>query len=183
MINGDAHAAATKMIGDVCPKNYQRADQWIFKTHPNLADYTVSGNCSDPASPLDPPLSQSANNSVQNHQADLKKLMCQNLALQQTINILEASAIPVSAPANTPDPVRQAPKNTAQPASDMLVSASPAPDDTSNIGNSNIGMCGLDVAFAIPSKPITSGNRAHIGTYRNETDAHCAHHLLEWLNH
>ena len=45
MINGDAHAAATKMIGDVCTKIYQRA-----KTHPELADCAVAGNCIDPAS-------------------------------------------------------------------------------------------------------------------------------------
>jgi hypothetical protein len=38
MINGDAHAAATKMIGDVCTKIYQRADQSIIKTHPELAE-------------------------------------------------------------------------------------------------------------------------------------------------
>ena len=52
-----------------------------------------------------------------------------------------------------------------------------------NIGNGNIGMGGLDVAFAIPSKPSTSGYRVHIGTYRNETDAHRAHHLLEQPDH
>jgi hypothetical protein len=44
-------------------------------------------------------------------------------------------------------------------------------------------MGGRDVAFAIPSKPSTSGYHVHIGTYRNETDAHRAHHLLEQLNH
>ena len=104
--------------------------------------------------------------------------MLQNLALQQRIDILEASATPVSAPANTPDPAQQAPKNTAQPASDKPESTPPAPVD-----NSNIGMGGLDVAFAIPSKPSTSGYRVHIGTYRNETDAHRAHHLLEQLDH
>ena len=38
MINGDAHAAATKMIGDVCTRIYQRADQSIIKTHPELAE-------------------------------------------------------------------------------------------------------------------------------------------------
>ena len=106
MINGDAHAAATKMIGDVCTKIYQRADQSIIKTHPELAESAVAGNCSDTASPVEPPLSQSA----QNHHADLKRLMRQNLTLQQKINILESAATPVSVQANTPDPVQQAPK-------------------------------------------------------------------------
>ena len=178
MINGDAHAAATKMIGDVCTKIYQRADQSIIKTHPELAECAVAGNCSDTASPVEPTLSQSA----QNHQADLKRLMRQNLALQQKIDILESAATPASVSANTPDPVQQAPKMAAQPASDTPASPQPAPVDKRNIG-SDIGMGGLDVAFAIPSKPSTSGYRVHIGTYRNETDAHRAHHLLEKLDH
>ena len=184
MINGDAHAAATKMIGDVCTKIYQRADQSIIKTHPELAECAVAGNCSDPAAPVEPPASQSA----QNHQADLKRLMRQNLALQQKIDILESAATPASVPANTPDPVQQAPKMAAQPASVTPASPQPAPANkrniaSDNIGNGNIGMGGLDVAFAIPSKPSTSGYRVHIGTYRNETDAHRAHHLLEQLDH
>jgi hypothetical protein len=49
--------------------------------------------------------------------------------------------------------------------------------------NGNIGIGGLDVAFAIPSKPSTSGYHVQIGTYRNETDAHRVHHLLEQLDH
>ncbi len=97
MINGDAHAAATKMIGDVCTKIYQRADQSIIKNQPDLADCAVAGNCSDAASTVESPLSQSA----QNHQADLKRLMRQNPALQQKIDILESSATPVSATAKT----------------------------------------------------------------------------------
>ena len=123
MINGDAHAAATKMIGDVCTKIYQRADQSIIKTHPGLADCAVAGNCSDPASLVEPPTSQSA----QNHQADLKRLMRQNLALQQKIDILESSATPISVPANKPDPVQQAPKMAAQPASDTPASLPRSP--------------------------------------------------------
>ena len=76
----------------------------------------------------------------------------------------------------------------AQPASDTPASPQPAPANKRNIGSgsdigSDIGMGGLDVAFAIPSKPSTSGYRVHIGTYRNETDAHRAHHLLEQLDH
>ena len=47
MINGDAHAAATKMIGDVCIKIYQKADQSIIKTHPELSDCAAASNCSD----------------------------------------------------------------------------------------------------------------------------------------
>jgi hypothetical protein len=97
MINGDAHAAATKMIGDVCTKIYQRADQSIIKNQPDLADCAVAGNCSDAASTVESPLSQSA----QNHPADLKRLMRQNPALQQKIDILESSATPVSATAKT----------------------------------------------------------------------------------
>ena len=109
MINGDAHAAATKMISDVCTKIYQRADQSIIKTHPELADYAVAGNCSDTTSPVEPQLSQS----TQNHQADLKRLMRQNLALQQKIDILEFSATPVSAPANTRPDATSAKKHRA----------------------------------------------------------------------
>ena len=184
MINGDEHAAAAKMIGNVCTKIYQRADQSIIKTHPEPADCAVAGNCSDTSSPIEPPSSQPA----QNYQADLKRLMRQNLALQQKIDILETSATPVSAPANTPNPAQQAPKNTARPASDTPASPPPAPADKSNIGNGNIGngkigMGGLDVAFAIPAKPSTSDYRVHIRTYRNETDAHRAHHLLEQVDH
>jgi hypothetical protein len=104
--------------------------------------------------------------------------MRQNLALQQKIDILESSATPLSAPANTPDPMQQAPKMAAQPADDTPASPHPVPANKSNIV-SDIGMGGLDVAFAILSKPSTSGYRVHIGTYRNETDAHRAHHLLE----
>ena len=178
MINGDAHVAATKMIGDVCTKIYQRADQSIIKTHPELADCAVAGNCSDSAAPVEPPVDTSASQSAQNHQADLKRLMRQNLALQQKIDIMESSATPVSVPANTPDLLQQAPKMAAQPASDTAASPQPAPAD-----KSNIGMGGLDVAFAILSKPSTSGYRVHIGTYRNETVAHRPHHLLEQLNH
>jgi hypothetical protein len=37
----------------------------------------------------------------------------QNLALQQKIDILESAATPASVPANTPDPVQQAPKMAA----------------------------------------------------------------------
>ena len=116
--------------------------------------------------------------------------MRQNLALQQKIDILESAATPASVPANTPDPVQQAPKMAAQPADDTPASPQPAPANKRNIGSnsgsnigSDIGMGGLDVAFAIPSKPSTSGYRVHIGTYRNETDAHRAHHLLEQLDH
>ena len=31
IVNGDTHAATTKMIGDVCTKIYQRADQSVIK--------------------------------------------------------------------------------------------------------------------------------------------------------
>ena len=178
MINGDEHAAAAKMIGNVCTKIYQRADQSIIKTHPEPADCAVAGNCSDTSSPIEPPSSQPA----QNYQADLKRLMRQNLALQQKIDILESAATPVSVPVNTPNPVQQSPKMAAQPTDDMAASPKPAPADKRNIG-SDIGMGGLDVAFAIPSKPSTSGCRVHIGTYRNETEAHRASHLLEQLDH
>ena len=183
MINGDAHAAAAIMLDDVCTKIYQRANQSIIKTHPELADCAVAGNCNDPAAPVKPPVDSSSSHSAQNHQADLKRLMRQNLALQQKINILEFSAIHFSVPANTPIPVLHAPKMAAQPTSDTVASSQPALADKSNIGNSNIGMGGFDVIFAIPSKLSTSGYRVYIGTYRNETEAHRAHHLLEQLNH
>ena len=113
MTNGDAHAAATKLIGDVCTKIYQRADQSIIKTHPELADCAVTGNRSDPAAPAEPPVDSSASQQAQNHQADLKRLMRQNLALQQKIDILEFSATPVSAPANTRPDATSAKKHRA----------------------------------------------------------------------
>ncbi|MDC0476263.1 hypothetical protein OAN83_00510 [Alphaproteobacteria bacterium] len=65
-----------------------------------------------------------------------------------------------------------------QPANDKAASPQPAPAD-----KSNIGMGGLDVAFALPPKSSTSGYRVHIGTYCNETDAHRAHHLLKQIVH
>jgi hypothetical protein len=105
--------------------------------------------------------------------------MRHNLVMQQKIDILESAATPASVPAKTPDPLQQASKMVAQPASDTPASPQPAPADKRNIGNSNIGMGGLDVAFANPSKPSTSGYHVHIGTYRNAIDAHRAHHLLE----
>ena len=117
MINGDAHAAATKMIGDVCMKIFQRTDQSIIKTHPEHADCAVAGNCSEPAARVESPASRSVATSAQNQSADLKKSMHQNLALQQKIDIVETSATLISVPANTPDPMHQAPKMAAQPAS------------------------------------------------------------------
>ena len=105
MINGDAHAAVTIMFDNVCTEIYQRADQSIIKTHPELADCAFAGNCNDPAAPVEPPVDSSFSQSAQNHQADLKRLMRQNLALQQKINILEFSATTLSVSANTPDPV------------------------------------------------------------------------------
>ena len=68
MINGDAHVAATKMIGNTCTQIYPRAEQSIIKTHPELAECAVAGNCSDLAAPAESPASQP----VQCHQADLK---------------------------------------------------------------------------------------------------------------
>ena len=108
--------------------------------------------------------------------------MRQNLASQPKIDILETSATPISVPANTPGPAQRAPKCLAYP-SNTSASPQPAPTDNSNIDNNSTGMNGLDVAFAIPSKSSTSGYRVHIGTYRDETDAHHAHHLLEQLDH
>ena len=66
MINGDAHAAATKMIGDVCMKIFQRTDQSIIKTHPEHADCAVAGTCSDPAARVESPASRSVATSAQN---------------------------------------------------------------------------------------------------------------------
>ena len=93
--------------------------------------------------------------------------MRQNVALQQKIDVLESVATPASVPANIADPLQQAPKMAAQPASDTPTSPQPAPADKRNVGNSNTGMGGLDVAFAIPSKPSTGGYHVHIGTYSN----------------
>jgi hypothetical protein len=187
MINGDAYAATTKMIDDVCTKIYQRADQSIITTHSKLADCAVADNFNDPASPgewpVDPSVDSSASQSARNHQADLKRLMLQNLALPQKIDILESSATPVSVPANTPDSVQQDPKMATQPANDTPASPQPAPANKRNIGKGNTGMGHLDVAFAVPSKPITNGFCVHIGTYRNQSNAHRAHHLLEQLDH
>ena len=49
LTDGNAHEAATKMIGDVCTQIYQRADQSIIKAHPELASCAVAGNCIEPA--------------------------------------------------------------------------------------------------------------------------------------
>ena len=44
LTDGNAHEAATKMIGDVCTQIYQRADHSIIKAYPELASYAVVGN-------------------------------------------------------------------------------------------------------------------------------------------
>ena len=51
MTDGNAHEAATKMIGDACTQIYQRADQSIIKAHPELASCALAGNCIEPANP------------------------------------------------------------------------------------------------------------------------------------
>ena len=104
--------------------------------------------------------------------------MRQNLSMEQKIDISESCAININAPANTPDPVQQALQIAAQPASGSAASPQPAPAD-----KSEIGMGGSDVAFAISSKLSTSSYSVHIGTYRNETDAHRAHYLPEQFDH
>ena len=51
MTDGNAHEAATKIIGDECTQMYQRADQSIIKAHPELASCALAGNCIEPANP------------------------------------------------------------------------------------------------------------------------------------
>ena len=49
--DGNARGAATKMIGDVYTKIYQRADQSVIKTYPELVSCAVAGNFMEPANP------------------------------------------------------------------------------------------------------------------------------------
>jgi hypothetical protein len=110
--------------------------------------------------------------------------MRQNLALQQKIDILESAATPASVSGqhtrSGATMRRKWPRNPPVIRQHLL---SLPLSTNATLATVNIGMGGLDVAFAIPSKPSTSGYRVHIGTYRNETDAHRAHHLLEQLDH
>jgi hypothetical protein len=85
--NGNSHDAASKMIGDVCTQIYQRADQSIIKTHPDLAACAVAGNCTEPVKPA----ATTTGDRSADQPEHLKRLMHQNLALQQKIDRLETS--------------------------------------------------------------------------------------------
>jgi hypothetical protein len=179
MINGDAHAAATKMIGDVCRQIYKSADQSIVKNHPELANCAVAGNCVATKSPA--PQTNSANTTHQ--KSDLKKLLRQNLALQQRIDILEAAAAASQqTPPKTIFPAKMSPaENAPRPAAAEKMATPPAYMADAPV-TSDIGMNGLDVAFAVTPQPTKSGYIVHIGSYLDETTAHQAQYQLQKLD-
>ena len=78
MTDGNAHEAATKMIGDVCTQIYQRADQSIIKAYPELASCAVAGNCIEPANPT----THEASTALSEQPDHMQRLMHQNLILQ-----------------------------------------------------------------------------------------------------
>jgi hypothetical protein len=172
-INGNSHDATSKMIGDVCTQIYQRADQSIIKTHPDLAACAIAGNCIEPAEP-DKHAAPMAGAKSTDQLENLKRLMHQNLALQQRIDTLESSVETVIPAPEVPQP------NEHQKAKDHTKAASPVmPSPQGQTAKKNIGMTGLDIAFSIPAKPGTTGYVVQIGTYRTETDAYRAQYQLE----
>jgi len=169
-INGNSHDAASKMIGDVCTQIYQRADQSIIKTHPDLATCAVAGNCTEPVKPA----ATTTGDRSADQPEHLKRLMHQNLALQQKIDRLETSV-------KTATPAPDGPQlNDHQRAEDHAKTADAVTlSPQGQKAEKNIGMTGLDFAFSIPAQPGTTGYVVHIGTYRSETEAYRAQYQLE----
>ena len=168
LTDGNAHEAATKMIGDVCTQIYQRADQSIIKAHPELASCAVAGNCIEPALTT----THEASTALSEQPDHMQRLMHQNLILQQRIDNLEAAdatatALPLTSHSND--------QHSLPPTKESIDYVSPLAKPTEN----SIGMTGLDFAFSIPAQPGTTGYVVHIGTYRSETEAYRAQHQLE----
>ena len=78
MTDGNAHEAATKMIGDVCTQIFKRADQSIIKAYPELASCAVAGDCIEPANPT----THEASTASSEQPDHMQRLMHQNLILQ-----------------------------------------------------------------------------------------------------
>ena len=78
MTDGNAHEAATKMIGDVCTQIFKRADQSIIKAYPELASCAVAGNCIKPANPT----THEVSNTLSEQPDHVQRLLHQNLILQ-----------------------------------------------------------------------------------------------------
>jgi len=178
MMGGDAHATATKMVRDVCKDLYQRADQSIVKAHPDLAHCAVAGNCTDPAAPN----IVAIKDTNPDDKAAIKTLLRQNLALQQQIDILEASTATTALKNAGAAPLSSDNKAHAG----QTVNAGNAPEPTNparhqpeQVPAQMVGMSGFDIAFDVAAQPAKAGYRVHVGTYRDETDAHRAHHQIE----
>ena len=173
LTDGNAHEAATKMIGDVCTQIYQRADQSIIKAHPELASCAVAGNCIEPAlTTTHEATTHEANTALSEQPDHMQRLMHQNLILQQRIDNLEAADATATALPLTSHPSDQ---HSLPPTTESIDFVSPLAKPTEN----SIGMTGLDFAFSIPAQPGTTGYVVHIGTYRSETEAYRAQHQLE----
>ena len=78
MTDGNAHEAATKMIGDVCTQIYQSADQSIIKAYPEIASCAVAGNCIETANPT----THAASTALSEQPDHMQRAMHQNLILQ-----------------------------------------------------------------------------------------------------
>jgi len=173
LTDGNAHEAATKMIGDVCTQIYQRADQSIIKAHPELASCVVAGNCIEPAlTTTHEATTHEASTALSEQPNHMQRLMHQNLILQQRIDNLEAAAATATALPLTSHPSDQ---HSLPPPTEFIDFVSPLAKPTEN----SIGMTGLDFAFSIPAQPETTGYVILIGTYRSETEAYRAQHQLE----
>ena len=108
LTDGNAHEAATKMIGDVCTQIYQRADQSIIKAHPELASCAVAGNCIEPAlTTTHEATTHEASTALSEQPDHMQRLMHQNLILQQRIDSLEAAGTSATALPLTSHPSNQ----------------------------------------------------------------------------
>ena len=123
MTDGNAHKAATKMIGDKCTQIYQRADQSIIKAHPELASCAVAGNCIEPAlTTTHEATTHEANTALSEQPDHMQRLMHQNLILQQRIDNLEAADATATALPLTSHPSDQ---HSLTPTTESIDLASP----------------------------------------------------------
>ena len=76
------------MIVDVCTQRYQWADQWIIKTHPDLAAFAIASNSIQPAYP-DTSAAPIASAKSTKQLENLKRLMHQNLEQKHGIDNME----------------------------------------------------------------------------------------------
>ena len=106
------------MIGDVCTQIYQRSDQSIIKIDPDLAACAIAGICIEPADP-DKHAAPMAGAKSTDQLENIKRLMHQNLALQQRIDTLGSSVETVIQAPKVPQP------NECQKAKDHTKAANP----------------------------------------------------------